>query len=181
MAPDQAPKTRPTPPRPEQTPSVSSRKLLIAGGAVGGLVLVLCVVPISCIGLSFVFRADTNTAKGPTQPEPKSEPIEPPIVKVDKKPKPVEMSPPVKAAVDRGVAFLRRRVQARTAGYSESGTAWPSDANDGALALVGLALLEAKVPPQDPDVQAVLTRVRASGPTQQMVYSIGAMLFFMNR
>jgi hypothetical protein len=113
----------------------------------------------------------TAVPKGKDRNEPPASPGEEP------KPK---LSPAAKEAIDKGVAHLKKRLVSKDK-IVHPFSRYPSDEPAGARALAGLALLEAGVAPADPAVQSALATVREAGPTNSMIYTIGAFLFFLNR
>ncbi len=115
--------------------------------------------------------------------EPDTKKPAPEIADVDQKPisnEPPPMPPHIRAALDKGVVHLKKRME-KVGEIAPIDGRFPKDAHTGTIALVGLALLEAKVPRDDPAIQAALRVVRESGPSNQMIYSLGAILFFLNR
>lgn len=103
---------------------------------------------------------------------------------VDLAPSPKRIMTPqekkVKAAVDRGVGYLRNRL-ASDSPFLSNGAANHPDSRTGIQALMGLALLEAGVPPGDPLIRKVLVETRKSRTTTGTTYVLGTTLFFLNR
>jgi hypothetical protein len=116
----------------------------------------------------------------PDPPEPKPKPDDPKVVPDSPPPKKVPQS--IREAIDRGVKHLQKRVQA-----GEFNMPYRDPLGDavgvrtGAAGLVGLTLLESGVPRLDPSVQKLLKIVRQDGPKVTHIYSLGAILFFLNR
>ncbi len=141
--------------------------LLLLG--VAGGVLLLCVVPIAIFGMVWAFSGKNNEKKADPQ-------ITPPILtKVeDEKPKPPppKLDPRLKIvepAVDKGVAYLRKQVPNL------------DNMRRGYAGLVGLALLECKVPEDDPDILRIAESIRKEAPAMNQVYDLAPSLFFLNR
>jgi hypothetical protein len=83
----------------------------------------------------------------------------------------------IDTAVERGVSYLKARyrdVKAPPAPSSES------NHGIGPAALSGLALLEAKVPANDPAVQAIASAVRDTSYRETRTYQIALCLFFLD-
>jgi hypothetical protein len=91
-----------------------------------------------------------------------------------------ELPPPleVQKAIDRGVAHMKLRFRDKDKTlFSE----WGSDGHTGAAALGALALLEAKVPANDPAVLKALAIVRDGSPKMKLGYALSCVLLFLNR
>jgi hypothetical protein len=78
----------------------------------------------------------------------------------------------VNQAIDRGVAYLK--------GLQRPDGTWPRD-EVGATALAGLALLECRVPADDPAVRKAADVVRAAAVSLTHTYSISLSLLFLDR
>jgi hypothetical protein len=99
---------------------------------------------------------DTTSQQSPPTP-PLRPPLPDPRIKI------------VQPAVDKGVAYLRKKVPelaSLRAGYA---------------GLNGLALLECGVPADDPDVLRIAQIIRQQAPQLNQVYDLSASLFFLNR
>jgi hypothetical protein len=110
---------------------------------------------------------ETKQDKEPPPPEPE-------------KPKEAPLPPRTREALDKAAAHLKKRLLEPGSRLTLD-TRYSPDGPTGAAALVGLALLEAKVPPDDPAVQKALATVRAGVPALRLVYAQGACVFFLNR
>jgi hypothetical protein len=154
----------------------------ILAALIGG-VLLLCVLPVVGLGVSWYFSKPK-----PPDPEPTSqlaaEEAKNPAQKTKEfdKPKepPPEVPPKVREALDKGAAHLKKRLL-EPGGPLSHDNRFPADTPVGAAALAGLALLEARVPPDDPAVQKALATVREGAPQLRLVYAQGACVFFLNR
>jgi hypothetical protein len=103
-----------------------------------------------------------------------------PLSGKDKPKEPPPMSPEVRAAIEKGTAHLKKKIDATNFGAPIDNN-HPGEQSVGVVALAGLALLEAKVPPDDRSVQKVLSTVRGSSANLTFNYSMAACLFFLNR
>lgn len=161
-----------TQPEPRQSRSflVGSRGYV----AIGGILLVFGFACIGVISIS-VYWGITSGKKNEAE-EKKTDPLaKSPLKEI--KPWP-PLTPEVKAAVAKGAEFIKRSVMAKD--YSGLDGRFP-DTSSGAVALAGLALLEAETLPSDPVIQEVLRVVREAGPKAKMIYTLGAMSLFLNR
>jgi hypothetical protein len=84
----------------------------------------------------------------------------------------------VKAAIQRGVDYLRRELRAEpfTSAYGRMG-----GTDLGAAALAGLTLLECGAPKKDPDVARVASWVRRDGPKLRNTYTLSLAILFLDR
>ena len=155
-----------------------------------GFVLLGC-IPATGLGIAWYLSQDAKklgdeSAKGdktsgaedddfPKNSGPKDAP--PIDVKVPPKVVEVPMPPRTRAAIDNGIAHLRKRLK----GSNPVDGIHRDDENIGVIALAGLALLEAKVPPDDPAIEHVLAVLRDHGPRLNFGYAQAACLFFLNR
>jgi hypothetical protein len=160
--------------------------MFVLVGIAGG-VLLLCLV-VTVVGLIVWAAKDDEKKQNPKEVvqerPPVQDPVRPPIRTESPpppQPPPLTVSPEVRKAIDRGVAHLKRRLWEKRAHYDVKGNPWPDQANVGATALSALALLEAQVPPHDPAIQYALGVVRENAPRLEMVYTLGSILFFLNR
>jgi hypothetical protein len=98
------------------------------------------------------------------------------------KPRPHPRQAEIEQAIRRGVEHLKKRLKEPngTAGPDTYGR-FPESVPLGRSALAALALLEARVPATDPAIQKALNDVRAGGHSLEMIYALGAVLFFLNR
>lgn len=80
--------------------------------------------------------------------------------------------PQVQAAVDRAVGYLKQRAQNPGA---------QGDHGIGPSALVGIALIEALVPPSDPTVQATAKAVREIALSETRTYQVSLCLMFLDK
>jgi hypothetical protein len=85
---------------------------------------------------------------------------------------PEPMSPEVKQAIDKGVAYLKKAMSTPTTTYMN---------RIGAIALGGLALLECGVPADDPVVQKIAERIRKSSPSLTFTYDVATVIWFLDR
>lgn len=117
------------------------------------------------------------------EPEPKPKPKEPDKAPDPPPKKPAEKMPEeIRQAIEGGVKHLQARVAAEefSMPYRDPlGNA--VGVKTGAAGLVGLTLLEAGVSWRDPGVQKLLKIVRRDGPDVTHIYSLGAILLFLNR
>lgn len=79
----------------------------------------------------------------------------------------------IRAAIDRGVAFLKTR-QGQDGG-------WRDHEALGATALCGLALFESGVKPNDPALQGAIEFVRRQAPSSSHTYSVSLAVMFLDR
>jgi hypothetical protein len=97
-------------------------------------------------------------------------------------PPPPPLSPRQKkiiAATDRGVAYLRKRLNEGGPFYSDGNP--DGSAHTGAVALLGLTLLECDVSPNDPNVKKAAQQVRQRVPFLRHTYSIALAILFLDR
>ncbi|MSU77445.1 MAG: hypothetical protein EXS16_05030 [Gemmataceae bacterium] len=159
-------------------PAKSSRGFLVVVGLVAGLFVFGC---LTIGGLAWVWIGGDT---GPQAKVPKDKPVDPvkdekivpPVVKL-----PPAISPQAQAAIDKAVLHLKKRVLEKGHIFTSDIQRNMHEENVGVTALAGLALLEAKVPPDDPAIQTVLAKVREVGPNLDMIYTLGTVLFFLNR
>jgi hypothetical protein len=143
---------------------------LLLLGIVGGL-LVLALA--GGLGLYFALHLSEAPAQAATESE---EDEDPPLPK----PAPPPKDPRVTNAVALGVEYLKKCLLSKDR-LAVADSRFGDQSQVGATALAGLALLEAGVSPRDKSVQQALQVVRAKGPQNTVVYSLGAILFFLNR
>jgi hypothetical protein len=79
----------------------------------------------------------------------------------------------INKAIDRGVEYLRNCAQGNNAD--------PRLNRLGGWALLGLTLLSCKLAPDDPDVRAVIDRVRNGAPQQQQTYDLALAILCLDR
>lgn len=166
----------PPPASPNEAPELSStetrgqrRTAVLLLSAVGVMMIAGVVVAV------ILFRPD--------DPKPEPQPQNPVGVVPPRKPLPPHpRQKEIDEAIQRGVAHLKKRLKEPngTAGADATGR-FADSVPVGRSALVGLALLEAKVPASDPAIQKALADVRAGGRHVTMIYALGAVLFFLNR
>jgi hypothetical protein len=171
-------------------PTVARERPKLSGAAIVGLsciaggLLLLCCLPVGGFGMIWVFSKSASA-----QPQPEPDPLVTAVKKnvgqeqakgKGKAKEPPPMSPQVREAIDRGVVHLKKRVENAKFGASIDNK-HPDEQATGVMALTGLALLEAKVPPDDPAVKQVLNHVRNNTKTLKFNYSQAACLFFLNR
>jgi hypothetical protein len=89
----------------------------------------------------------------------------------------------VQPSVERGVAFLKARVDTLSPANVRSDHPFLSNPVilPGVAGLVGLTLLECGAPPDDPSVERVAQIIRDHADTMDRVYVLCAALFFLNR
>jgi hypothetical protein len=104
-------------------------------------------------------------------PEPPPPPPSPPA--------PAPMPPHIQDAIDKGTAYLQNSLKKNK--LPPKGNVKVADRVVGLRALSGLALLECKVPADDPAIQAVLEDVREAGPHLTDAYALSCALFLLNR
>jgi hypothetical protein len=100
---------------------------------------------------------------------------------------PADLQEKVNRAIDRGAAYLKKQLEEYHAGridlaedvgpYQTSLRGY----DEGAVALIGLALLEAGVPAQDPVIAKFAAFLRAQAPTMLRTYSLSLAIFFLDR
>ena len=88
----------------------------------------------------------------------------------------IPLDPEVQEAVDKGVEFLRTQVPGGT--KEEPGL---KDMRHGAIALIGLAMLECGVPADDPDVERVVDITRKADPRTDNPNDIAPANFLLDR
>jgi hypothetical protein len=101
--------------------------------------------------------------------------------------KPLEVVKPampmkIRQAIDKGVAHLKKRLDGGGGRlYRDRYVEDVHLVETGAAALAGLAMLEAGVAPDDAGVRKSLDHVRKNAGKVTLIYSLGAMLMFLNR
>jgi hypothetical protein len=161
------------PPSPAQSSYVAL--ILIGTGAffflaLGAVLFVVCVL------------GDRGRSKEDSAPEESASRHESPRPALGK----VKILPPltprqkeINAAVERGVAYLRKRIAEGSKFYAIGDQ--QSSGHPGAMALVGLTLLECGAAANDPDVQEAAALVRNHSPHLPLTYSIAASILFLDR
>jgi hypothetical protein len=84
----------------------------------------------------------------------------------------------VAAAVARGIAYLKERLEAES---FQTVYGFYPDGDAGAASLAGLTLLECGVPPQDPAVRKAVALARAAAPAMKRTYSISLAVLLLDR
>ncbi|MBI2807322.1 MAG: hypothetical protein HYX68_20260 [Planctomycetes bacterium] len=189
-----APIAAPTRPTPQAPPAATSQGgLLIAGGIIAA-VLVLGCVPVIGIGMAWMYGGRTSDpAPEKRAGQVKNDLEKLPNVDRPEKEKPVvpvkpigppPMPPRVRAAIDRGAEHLKRRILAGAKLSNLSDAQFRgafTGVETGTIALAGLSLLEAGVSPKDEAVVRAQMVVRQNIARVNHIYSLGAVLFFLNR
>ena len=104
---------------------------------------------------------------------------DPPIKLAPKGPPLSEEQKKINQAVAKGVAYLKRKVHdTETIRYH---LGFGNGPHAGAMALLGLTLLECGVPPDDPAVVTALKRVQAEIPQLTFTYALAAAVLFLDR
>lgn len=85
----------------------------------------------------------------------------------------------INASIAKGVVYLRQRFHQGGNFYSMGDP--QGGAHPGAVALLGLTLLECEAGPNDPDVKKVAADVRLRAPSLQFTYSIAVSILFLDR
>ena len=86
----------------------------------------------------------------------------------------------VNSAIDRGVAYLKQRLQDGSRLYAV-GSSQGGGAHPGAVALAGLTLLECGTRAEDPALQEALRAVRGQARQLTFTYTIAAAILFLDR
>jgi hypothetical protein len=153
---------------------------LLAGGAVvmAGLLLVVCCFFIFVAPSLFASRTSTKTTE---------ESGSGPSVDYDQydqqfrgasKSKTVKSDPAVEAAVKKGVAYLKQRLNGNDLLYYFNETNGP---HVGAVALTGLTLLECDEPYDSQSIQKAVEIVHQQAPTLRFTYSVALSILFLDR
>src|SRR5262249_36777173 len=79
----------------------------------------------------------------------------------------------INKAIDRGVEYLRGCAQGNRSDMHRN--------RQGGWALLGLTLLSCKLAPDDPDVRAVIDRVRNAAPQQMQTYDLALTILCLDR
>jgi hypothetical protein len=193
-------KGRPAAPAPPPAPPEASRgpgplALLLAGlallgalGVAGGvLFLVARLQPHG--GTDSPGAAVTPAPEPPPEPTPAPQPESRPAAPAprsataDARPRPEEPTPEVSLpekeqervnkAIDRGVAYVKGRLQHGARGELANRL--------GGQALAGLTLLACGVPAKDPVVRQITTRVRDDAETESQTYDLALSILFLDR
>jgi hypothetical protein len=154
--------------KPDSEGAAKYRFALLAG--VASAMVLVCLLPIGGLWLAWVFSG--NEKPSPDKPA-AVEPITEEEISAAKKVKPPPPPDPrikiVQPSVDKGVAFLKSQVpglKGQRGGY---------------VGLVGLALLECGVPPDDSAILQIADNIRVQSPSMNQIYDLAASLFFLNR
>jgi hypothetical protein len=147
---------------------------------VGGVVFLLLGLVLVVVCLMGDFG---RSAQSPSPEDPMAESAVAPKGKTGKpKPVPPALTPrqkEISASVDRGVAYLRKRMAEGGKFYAMGDP--DGGAHPGAVALVGLTLLECGAQPSDPDVQKAVAQVRNRAPDLRFTYAIAVSILFLDR
>ena len=174
---------RPTPTPAE--PKVSPRGMIVGVAILGGGLLLAV---LSCAGLGLAWSLSAGKAKDDKNAQAKSaaKPVEednwqpPQSYLKATAPRKEPLPPKIAAAVNKGSTFLKQRILAQSAALAKDDR-FITDQSVGAIALSGLALLEADVPVTDKAIWKALKMIRDTGPRLRNVYAQGAAVFFLNR
>jgi hypothetical protein len=170
-----APASLPTP-ETSSSPGINNRFLVLALVGAGALLFAFVGLALVVICLAGDFGRKSESAANEDPPEVKNSPRPNPKTKT---PTLTPRQKQIMGSVDRGVSYLRNAM-AQGGNFYAVGDP-QSSAHPGAMALVGLTLLECGADPSDGDVQKAAAEVRRRAVDLRFTYSIAASVLFLDR